>query len=246
MGVDPVMWAVLNRRASDAEIRHWSYRLGEAFGPECFWVWRTGEPGGVRHILSRQIPRQEDGEVYGALPESIADTDVLKVSLATRYYGEGYERGDLPTIIAVADFIEAALPVRGPVWYGGDCDDHPKPWPPSARRTAFLHFARVGHQPYVGAFDRDVYSAAHCLFCDAPMISTWRNGRAVLGYRCAGCALEIGSPSRSMDDGKVFTRVGGPFSQDVDERAERQAEVRQWVRLPVGARWAETEATVTP
>ena len=44
---------------------------------------------------------------------------LLEVSLWTRYYGIGYERGDLLTICAVAEWCEANLqPCE--VWYGGD------------------------------------------------------------------------------------------------------------------------------
>lgn len=44
---------------------------------------------------------------------------LLRVSLWTRYYGKGYERGDLLTICATAEWIEANMqPCE--VWYGGD------------------------------------------------------------------------------------------------------------------------------
>lgn len=44
---------------------------------------------------------------------------LLKLSLWTRYYGVGYERGDILTLCAIAEWIEVNMqPCE--VWYGGD------------------------------------------------------------------------------------------------------------------------------
>lgn len=44
---------------------------------------------------------------------------LLEVNLWTRYYAEDYERGDILTICAVAEWVEANIPGTV-VWYGGD------------------------------------------------------------------------------------------------------------------------------
>lgn len=44
---------------------------------------------------------------------------LLQVSVFTRYYGEGYERGDILFLCAVAEWVEANIP-NCEVWYGGD------------------------------------------------------------------------------------------------------------------------------
>ena len=57
----------------------------------------------------------QDGESIYAQPGE----HMLEVSLWTRYYGPGYERGDILTICAVAEWCEQNLqPCE--VWYGGD------------------------------------------------------------------------------------------------------------------------------
>lgn len=57
----------------------------------------------------------QDGDTVYAAPGEY----LLELSLWTRYYGEGYERGDILTICAIAEWIEANMqPCE--VWYGGD------------------------------------------------------------------------------------------------------------------------------
>jgi hypothetical protein len=57
----------------------------------------------------------QDGDTVLAAPGEY----LLELSLWTRYYGENYERGDILTICAVAEWIEANMqPCE--VWYGGD------------------------------------------------------------------------------------------------------------------------------
>ncbi len=57
----------------------------------------------------------QDGDDVLAAPGEY----LLQVSLWTRYYGEGYERGDILTLCAIAEWIEANMqPCE--VWYGGD------------------------------------------------------------------------------------------------------------------------------
>lgn len=57
----------------------------------------------------------QDGDDVLAAPGEY----LLQVSLRTRYYDVGYERGDLLTICAVAEWIEANMQPCD-VWYGGD------------------------------------------------------------------------------------------------------------------------------
>ena len=74
--------------------------------------------------LAIDLVRSEEGEpgkVFEQDPPIIASENewLLEVNLMTRYYGEGYERGDLLMICATAEWCEANLP-GAEVWYGGD------------------------------------------------------------------------------------------------------------------------------
>ena len=60
--------------------------------------------------------RTQDGDTFYV---DKADEWLLDVSLWTRFYGVGYERGDLLTICAIAEWAELTLP-SCTVYYGGD------------------------------------------------------------------------------------------------------------------------------
>jgi len=83
-------------------------------------------------LTNRRYPLDEDSEVPATHrmpgkvwtqggPPILAGPDewFMEVSLWTRYYGPGYERGDILTICAVAEWVEQNMqPCE--VWYGGD------------------------------------------------------------------------------------------------------------------------------
>jgi hypothetical protein len=95
-----------------------------------------------------------------------------------RYYGDGYERGPLPMILAVCRFVRDLT--GGTVWYGSDCggwrevtDDY--------MEELWAHFVMEGHAPYLRA------SSDHpCPECNGP---TWKSGFGPWGdsWSCSGC-----------------------------------------------------------
>ena len=73
------------------------------------------------------------------------DGHVIHVLLTGRYYGPGYERGDLPVYLALRRWFRSRLP-GCEVWYGADeaselLDDE-------AEEQLWDHFVRFQHRPY--------------------------------------------------------------------------------------------------
>lgn len=58
---------------------------------------------------------RQDGDDVNAEPGEC----LLELSLSGRYYGEGYERGDILAYCAIAEWLEINIPGCS-VWYGGD------------------------------------------------------------------------------------------------------------------------------
>lgn len=65
------------------------------------------EPGSEYHEDSDKPIKAREGEC------------LIEVNLAGRYYGEGYERGDILTYCAIAEWLETNIPACES-WYGGD------------------------------------------------------------------------------------------------------------------------------
>ena len=66
------------------------------------------------------------------------------IQLRGRYYGIGYENGDIWGFIGVAEWIEFRI-AGAQVWYGSDADDFLRPFPKSLRVELAAHFFEVGH-----------------------------------------------------------------------------------------------------
>lgn len=157
-------------------------------------LWRAIELTGVRYPKDGEAP----GKVYHQDGDSILADEgewFLEVSLWSRYYGIGYERGDILTICAIAEWLEMNLqPCE--VWYGGDSSGvEATPFTESARRDMRRHLYGPKGRDY---FDRSGQNEKHikppnpCGLCipGKPRFSQngWgREGQwAVFG--CSGCA----------------------------------------------------------
>jgi hypothetical protein len=66
------------------------------------------------------------------------------VHIGGRYYGIGYEVGDIWGFIGVAEWIEFRIE-GAQVWYGSDVDDFLSPFPKGLREQLAKHFFAVGH-----------------------------------------------------------------------------------------------------
>lgn len=98
----------------------------------------------ARHIIYPVDKWEQDGP--DILPEQ--GEFFYRIAIATRYYGVGYERGDLPFIIGVAEALEHMVP-GCEVWYGGDSSGVlAEFFGPLERHRLIEHFYRHDHAPY--------------------------------------------------------------------------------------------------
>ncbi len=206
MGIDAEMFVRTKQVVSDRDVERWAYRLGEAFGHERFFLMERDWEGKPRHAINKCTVYEQDGP--NIVPED--GETFLTLSLHSRYYGEGYERGDLPFLIMLAEWLERNIP-GGEVWYGGDSSGVlAKRFGKAEREYLFTHFADVGGQPYslrLSVAMRDEQQPPRCEFCSEPMIRRGF-GPNFASYTCDGC----GKHMETRDGGttwKITHAVGG-------------------------------------
>lgn len=191
MGVDAQMLVRTRQALIPADVRRLSVDLCEAFGHRSFWVWEdweneNGEHG--RHALEIVREYSQDGD--SIFPD--AGETFIEVNIATRYYGDGYERGDISLIIAVASWLERRI-ADARIYYGGDSSGIcAEPFDAAERERYWAHFCRVGHKPYTGGWG--MFNApgrvVRCGFCDVDMLATG-GGQDRGFYVCVGCGKKV-------------------------------------------------------
>lgn len=140
---------------------------------------------------------QQDGDDIYAAP----DEWLLDVNLWSRYYGIGYERGDILIICAIAEWCEANIP-GCEVWYGGDSSGVvAKPFPEAERARLRRHlYSPEGRSYRYCAAKTALKGPGPCGLCPGSARFTeagW--GRSYAAVYCGGC-------------NKTFeTRDGGPW-----------------------------------
>lgn len=180
MGIDAQMLVRTRAQVTPEDIKRWRYALAAAFGYDNFWIF-TRDKEDMRHCLETVSEYTQDGE--SIFPDE--GETFIEVHIATRYYGEGYERGNLPLLIMVADWLEQTIPYSR-IWYGGDSSGVcAKPFDRTERVRLFKHFVAVGHELYNRFFSGD-HSSAICPFCEIPAIQTGSGGDWSL-WHCLGC-----------------------------------------------------------
>lgn len=198
MGVDAVVLVTSPTAIDDRQLLRMSYEVASAFGPSKFFIDREGKYSGPRHALSFDADDRYD---WIDKPEDTAT--VIKVNVWSRYYGEGYERGDLPFLISLRRWFLSALP-GCTVFYGGDTTDIAEPFTDEREAELWAHFVKHQHLPYIS--HRSLISDAldaeqRCEFCDEPMQRFgWGSGYA--SFACSGCGLhrETRDGGRTWDE----------------------------------------------
>lgn len=208
MGVDAEMFVRVKREVSDGEVRSLRLKLGDAFGADKFWIWRNGQGpapvdatsdgGSSRHSVERVKRFTQDGDDI----EPDRGETFLRVYPASRYYGIGYERGDLPFLLMLARFLREVT--GGEVWYGGDSsgacaqvlDD-------AYERELWAHFVANGHRPYLDGMEwgGDGIPTAYCNLCSSPMR---RYGAGSSGMYAPFCCYGCGADVETRDGGKTW------------------------------------------
>lgn len=186
MGVDAQMFVRIPRQVSDAEIREWSYRFGSLAH---HWLSLGYEDKVFHKPLERIAVYEQDGPDI----KPTGDETFLNVPLAGRYYGTGYERGDLLAYIAIAELLETLI--RGcAIWYGGDSSGIcAEPFTRMERQALLTHAATEGHDPYNAHFSdlaQDDYAPTTCPVCEVAM-GRYGYGQTYALFRCYGCGWEV-------------------------------------------------------
>lgn len=116
MGIDVEMIAVVGRRLSDEEVKRAAVRMqiafGGASGSGLLWVDR-----GKHHSLTLIDPTSDMLAETGIANDG--SSSYIRLNSLGRFYGSGYERGDIVGILAVARYMRSAFP-GAEVYYGGD------------------------------------------------------------------------------------------------------------------------------
>lgn len=223
MGVDARMLVKLAAPIDDATLTDASYRLAEAMGHRSE-VFRFSNDediavGETRRALNR-LANNEDGD-YRACGIGDFSGLWLWVSLWGRYYGEGYERGDLWAYVAIAEWLERNLS-DCTIYYGGDSGDRIELFGKSARTELISHWASEGGRPYYAREGKDARWLTTnplqptCPLCERPA-TQYGTGQQFASWTCDGCSRHwvwIGGdlvkafpPSRSFDSFKAANEM---------------------------------------
>lgn len=216
MGVDAEMFVRVKRAVPDDEVRKLRYALASAFGASRFFIHRGAQATGEallddedeeaswdahhRHCLHRTAAYRQDG--LDIVPEP--GETFLRVHLWTRYYGIGYERGDLPLILSVARFLRDLT--GGEVWYGGDSSGIcAQPLDEAYEAELWRHFVENQHHPYRTDFGGEGIVRPHCALCgNVPMrFYSYGNGGMSTKAACSGCGFNVGTE----DGGRTWTAL---------------------------------------
>lgn len=111
----------------------------------------------------------------------------LHVSLGCRYYGDGYERGPVLAIAALAAWLEART--GGRVMYHGDStDEHNAEALDADARDAMVRMVARRPPYHIMGYGSAAYHGPYCKACQQPMQARLSGGRDnVRGYVCDVC-----------------------------------------------------------
>lgn len=202
MGIDAKMLVrgVARTTATPEWIKLMSARLAREVGENHFFQDRKNGRGALHltnhyegddEIFDGSVYHQDGPEIHARLGEAL-----LEVSLWTRYYGVGYERGDLIAICAVAEWLEYNIP-ECTVWYGGDSSGvSAQPFGREKREELKKHLYSVHGQNYFmdskwGMSEKLDLPIKDCQLC-APKyyrLQQFGYGGNYAAYHCAVCGF---------------------------------------------------------
>ncbi len=158
MGIDAeILLRINGPKPTENQIKAWGWQIASTIGSDKFFIDKEQGHGAISLSCSRY---REDDVVPGTLwtqdgpdIEAAPGETFLEVHVWTRYYGIGYERGDLLTLCAIAEWCEANIP-NCAVWYGGDSSGVcAKPWPDEQRRALRQHLYSPNGRDYFGGWN---------------------------------------------------------------------------------------------
>ena len=159
MGIDAKMYVRTSEPVTDAQLVKWSFDAGAVFGARRFWIDRA----------NKQYALEREDEDAGCLAPPKKGETTLRVNLWSRYWGPGYERGDVAFLITLAAWLEKRIP-GARVFYGGDGGGGRLPEFDAALRDKFIEHAASEHGHDYFTYEIDsTRSRQQCTFCDQPM-----------------------------------------------------------------------------
>lgn len=203
MGINAKMLVRTTATLTQEEVRRLSYHLASSLGADNFWIDR--EEHGALAIVPEWD--QDGPTLYPKRGETF-----IRVYLTTRYYGPGYERGDLLIICAVAEWCEQNIP-NAEVWYGGDssgvcvepfsAEERTKLrqhlYMPDKGREYYNEYRSVGNLPGDDIPLPDISACKLCISNHRPQ--RYGYGSTFAAYLCRGC----GTRFVTHDAGKTWT-----------------------------------------
>jgi hypothetical protein len=226
MGIDAEILVrnVPRSTVTDEWLKATSWDLCRSIGADKFFI--SADPKDTRLAIERTGTRyrddesQEPGSVYTQDGEPIlaeGDECLLEVNVWTRYYGEDYERGDILTLCAIAEWLE--FNIEGcEVWYGGDSSGVlAKPFHARRRMELRRHLYSSHGRDYYN--DRSTFLMRDA--CDKPVACSlcpdgkYRGNRCGWGgsgnsvyaaFSCGGC----GKVLETRDTGKSWAERKEP------------------------------------
>lgn len=201
MGIDAMMLVRVKGQSNwlvPIQVKKLSYHVGQTFGANKFYISKESN----RHALNiithfenednLDFMEEYDGKVIYDLnyPILVAEPDeqFISVSLMTRYYGKGYERGDALFIIMIAEYLERTIS-GSEIWYGGDSGGV-TPFGRLERYKLLDYFFDVGHSPYMGGWGMNG-DMVPCMFCGGALMYNVGGGGKYIYHTCGGCGVQV-------------------------------------------------------
>lgn len=184
MGLDAVMVVRLSAPITDADLVDASYRLAEAVGGEQFML--STNAAIDQDKRQRALNRVTDSY---QVPSGCAmsDGEWLDVAFCGRYYGPGYERGNLWIYIQTAEWLLRNF-TGCAVYYGGDSGGPNDEWTSTLRDELIAHWAEHGHRPYHQNRwgQRPSVPDPECPLCEKPA-TQYGSGGQFASWTCDAC-----------------------------------------------------------
>lgn len=212
MGIDARVYVSTRKKLTDNDVLRLAYEAGLSFGSDKFFRsdgWSYTEESGKKvevpghHNISRVDKIEQDGP--DVLPKK--GETLLEVHVFTRYYGPDYERGDLPFLVVLAEWLERKIP-GCTVLYGGDSSGVcAAPFGAVQRKALLDHFAGESGRGYFtqrSQFDPPDMPEPTCPLCKVVMTRySWGPGPKCGKWLCNGC----GHREKTSDGGTTFTKM---------------------------------------
>ena len=219
MGIDARMCVLCTEKFSEEEVRTLSWEIGAAFGTEAFYYTypQAEPPRPALSLIDRYEEFDSDQEMVPPRGGSL-----IRVELTERFWGIGYERGNLLQLLAIAKWLE--VKTGGQVWYGGDSSGaRGVLFDATEREKNWKHFLEKGN-PY---FERESFLKTSPPECPrfAPRASSAGGGGDRDFWICSGCGWRAGStPSTGLKplgwglEPGVFMGGGKTAAEIIEER----------------------------